>query len=128
MKVCICDKLHSCIFGSQLFIHNPPTLEDGRSHGQQRKCWMDNIKSGHPCLCQNCSESANGSLQQKRLVPLLNCLSYTINNPISQGTEMNYTLTLSSFSYFWKKVMTVIIEINCFLDPFNYFDPLCAVF
>ena len=25
------------------------TLEGGRSCGPQRKCWMDNIKGGHPC-------------------------------------------------------------------------------
>ena len=40
------------------------SMEGGRHRGQQRKCWMDNVKeqrhttskSGHPCPCQNCSQ------------------------------------------------------------------------
>ena len=31
------------------------TLEGGRRHSRQRKCWMDRSKSGHPCPCRNYS-------------------------------------------------------------------------
>ena len=38
------------------------TFENGRRRGRQRKCWMDNIKDGYPCPCQN---SSLGPLAEK---------------------------------------------------------------
>ena len=43
------------------------TLEDGRRRGQQRKCWMDNIKSEHFCSCQNCSQGHPEEKDWKRI-------------------------------------------------------------
>ena len=32
------------------------TSDGGQRRGRQRKCWTDNVKSGHPCPCQNRSQ------------------------------------------------------------------------
>ena len=62
-------------------------LEGGWHCGQQRKCWMDNIKEWTFLPCQNCSQgppagkTGRGSLLNRRSCPP--------NDPISQGTELN---------------------------------------
>ena len=68
------------------------TLEGGRSRGQQRKCWMDNIKEwvslSMPELltiayCQKIERKKKGRGS------LLNRPSCTPDDPIDPGTELN---------------------------------------
>ena len=58
--------------------------------GRQRKCWTDNIKSRHICPCQN---SSQGPTAEKAGF-LLNHPSCPLDDPISQGTELNWMFNL----------------------------------
>ena len=61
------------------------TLEGGRYCGQQRKCWMDNIKEW--TSRQNCSQGPPAEKTgRESLLGRLSCPPY---DPIYQGTEMN---------------------------------------
>ena len=58
-------KHHDCLTKTIL----QGTLEGGRQHGRQRKCWM----SGHPCPYQNCPQGP--PTEKTGREPLLNCPS-----------------------------------------------------
>ena len=66
------------------------TEEGGRHLGQQRKCWMDNIKYltslPMPELLKMAFCKTKNKTGRKYL---LNRLSSPSNSPISQGTELN---------------------------------------
>ena len=68
------------------------TLDGGRCCGQQRKCWMDNIKEWtslpmSELLTRAPAEKTGGEF-------LLNRPSCPPNDPISQGAELNWTVPL----------------------------------
>ena len=62
------------------------TLEGGQHHGQQRKCWTDDIKVWTSLPCQNCSrgppaeKTGRGSLLNRPLCPP--------DDPSGQETEL----------------------------------------
>ena len=63
------------------------TLGGGRHRGQQRNCWMDNVKEwiSLPML----ELLTRASCRKKRLGEDLYCLSCLPDDPIGQGTELN---------------------------------------
>ena len=65
------------------------TLEDGRRRGQKRKCWMDDIKEWTSLPMPNLLTRAFCRKDWKR--SLLNRTSCPPDDPIGQGTELNWT-------------------------------------
>ena len=72
-------------------------------------------KSGHACLCQNCSQRPPAENTGRE--PLLSCPSCSPNDPISQGTELNQTtvpvdyLLLMYFCIMWCEHLIYLLHI-----------------
>ena len=91
------------------------SLEGGRHHGRQRKCWMDITKKRTYLTMPECSQGLPAEKTGRGA--LLNC-SHTRaphptppNNPVSQGTELNCYVPVRSFNLIVSVLM--LRELSC---------------
>ena len=72
------------------------TVKGGKRSRRQSKCWMDNVRVGHPCPCQNCSLWPSAEKTGREyLLNRPSCPPPFPDDPIGQEVELDWTSKVS---------------------------------